>query len=123
MKITFGLVKVTLSLQGYIIWQALRIILLSTLGRKVESEVAQLCRTLCDLMDYSLLGSSVHEILQTRILEWVAMPFSRGSSQPRSRCLLCLPHWQAGSLPLMPPGKPFSSIKSCKMITGLKNIR
>ena len=73
MKITFGLVKVTLSLQGYIIWQALRIILLSTLGRKVESEVAQLCRTLCDLMDYSLLGSSVHEILQTRILEWVAI--------------------------------------------------
>ena len=34
-------------------------------------------------MDYSLPGSSVHEILQTRILEWVAIPFSRGSSQPR----------------------------------------
>ena len=45
-----------------------------------ESEVAQLCPTLCDPMDYSALGFSVHGILQARILEWVAMPFSRGSS-------------------------------------------
>ena len=37
---------------------------------------------LCDPMDYSLLGSSVHGILQARILEWVAMPSPRGSSQP-----------------------------------------
>ena len=44
--------------------------------------VIQLCLTLCDLMD-CLPGSSVHGILQTRILEWVAIPFSRGSSQPR----------------------------------------
>ena len=73
MKITFGLMKVTLSLQGYIIWQSLRIVLLSTLGGKVESEVAHLCLTLCDPMDCSLLGSSIHGILQTRILEWVAI--------------------------------------------------
>ena len=46
-------------------------------------KVAQLCPTLCDLMDYSLPGSSVHGILQARILDWVAFPFSRGSSQPR----------------------------------------
>ena len=38
---------------------------------------------LCDPMDCSPLGSSVHEILQVRMLEWVALPFSRGSSQPR----------------------------------------
>ena len=38
----------------------------------------QLCLTLCDPMDCSLPGSSVHEILQAKILEWVAMPFSRG---------------------------------------------
>ena len=38
---------------------------------------------LCDPMDYSLLGSSVHGILQARILKWVAIPFSRGSSRPR----------------------------------------
>ena len=41
-------------------------------------KVAQLCPTLCDTMDYT-----VHGILQARILEWVAFPFSRGSSQPR----------------------------------------
>ena len=39
---------------------------------KSESEVAQLCLTLIDLMDYSLPGSSIHGILQARILEWVA---------------------------------------------------
>ena len=41
------------------------------------------CPTLCDPMDCSLPGSSVHEILQARILEWVAMPSSRGSSLPK----------------------------------------
>ena len=45
--------------------------------------VAQLCPTLCNPMDCSPPGSSVHGILQTRILEWVAMPSSRGSSQPK----------------------------------------
>ena len=48
-----------------------------------ESEVAQSCLTLCDPMDCSPPGSSVHGILQARILEWVAISFSRGSSQPR----------------------------------------
>ena len=52
---------------------------------KLQVLVAQLCPTLCDPMDYSLPGSSVHGILQARILEWVAIPFSRGSSQPRDR--------------------------------------
>ena len=42
--------------------------------------VAQSCLTLCDPIDYSPPGSSVHEILQVRILKWVAIPFSRGSS-------------------------------------------
>ena len=50
---------------------------------KSESEVTQSCPTLCDPMDCSLPGSSVHGILQVRILEWVAISFSRGSSQPR----------------------------------------
>ena len=45
--------------------------------------VTQLCLTLCDSTDCSLPGSSVHGIFQARILEWVAMPFSWGSSQPR----------------------------------------
>ena len=47
--------------------------------------VAQLCTTLCDPTDCSLPGSYTHAILQARILEWVAIPFSRGSSQPTDR--------------------------------------
>ena len=50
-----------------------------------ESEVTQLCLTLGDTMDCSLPGSSVHGILQAKILEWVAISFSRGSSQPRDQ--------------------------------------
>ena len=45
--------------------------------------VAQLCLTVCDPMDYSLPRSSIHGILQARVLEWVAISFSRGSSRPR----------------------------------------
>ena len=43
------------------------------------------CLTLCDPMDCSLQGSSVHGILQARILKWAATPFSKGSSGPRDR--------------------------------------
>ena len=52
-------------------------------GLGVESEVAQLCPTLRYPMDCSPPGSSVHGIFQERILEWVVISFSRGSSQPR----------------------------------------
>ena len=54
-------------------WEAL--ILLCMRVKSLQS-----CLTLCDLMDHSLPGSSVHRILQVRILEWVTMPFSRGYS-------------------------------------------
>ena len=47
--------------------------------------VTQWCPTLCDPMDCNPPGSYVHEIFQARILEWVAISFSRGSSQPRDR--------------------------------------
>ena len=50
-----------------------------------ECEVTQSCPTLCDPVDCSPPGSSVHGILQARILEWVAISFSLGSSQPRDR--------------------------------------
>ena len=50
-----------------------------------KSEVAQSCLTLCDPMDCSLLGSFVHGIFQAIVLEWIAISFSRGSSQPRDR--------------------------------------
>ena len=53
----------------------------------------QSCPTLCDPMDCNLPGSCVHGIFQARILEWVAIPFSRGSSRPRDRtqvsCIAC----------------------------------
>ena len=51
--------------------------------RKKESEVTQSCATLCDPMDCSLPGSPVPGIFQARVLEWVSISFSRGSSQPR----------------------------------------
>ena len=63
-------------------------------------KVAQSCLTLCDPMDCILPGSPVHGILQPRILEWVAIPFYRGSSQPRSPAL------QADSLTSEPREKP-----------------
>ena len=49
-----------------------------------ESEVAQSGPTLCDPTDCSLSGFSVHGIFQARVLEWIAISFSRGSSQPRN---------------------------------------
>ena len=58
---------------------------LSQLPLKVKVLAAQLCLTLCNSMDCSLPGSSVHGIFQARILEWVAMPSSKGSSHPRGR--------------------------------------
>ena len=57
----------------------------------------------CDPMDYSPPGSFVHGILQARTLEWIAIPFSRGSSWPRDQTQSPL---QADSLLSEPPGKP-----------------
>ena len=57
--------------------------LTSSPGKKVK--VAQSCPTLYDPMDCNPPGSFVHGISQARILEWVAIPFSRGSSQPRDQ--------------------------------------
>ena len=67
-------------------------------------EVAQSCLTLCDPMDCSLPSSSVHGVLLARILEWVAISFSRGSSRPRDQTrVFCT----AGRFLLTePPGKP-----------------
>ena len=68
--------------------------------------VAKLCLTFCNPMDCSLLGSPVQGILQARIPEWVAISSSMGSSLPRDRTSVCLPHWQADSLPLCHLGSP-----------------
>ena len=61
------------------------------------AKLLQLCPPFCDPMDCSLPGSFFHGILQAKILEWVAIPSSRGSSltQELNLCVLCLLHWQA----------------------------
>jgi len=70
----------------------------------VSELVAQLCLTLFDLMDCNPPDSSVHGIIQARILEWVAIFFSKGSFQPRDQTRVsCI----AGrSLPSEPPRNP-----------------
>ena len=55
----------------------------------VYLKVTQSCLTLCDPMDCSLPSSSVHGILQARVLEWVAISFSRGSSRPKDQTQHC----------------------------------
>ena len=73
--------------------------------RKKESEVTQLCLTLCDPMDCSLPGSSIHGIFQARVLEWVAISFPRGSSRPRDQtqvsCVVgrCFTIWATREVP------------------------
>ena len=68
---------------------------------------AKLCPTLCNPLDCSLPASSVHGILQARILEWIAMPSSGDLPDPGIEpASLILLHWQVGSSPLAAPGKP-----------------
>ena len=66
--------------------------------------VAKLCPTLCDPMDCSPPGSSVHGISQARILDWVAISSSRGSSRPRIKPVS--PALAGGFFTIEPPGKP-----------------
>ena len=66
--------------------------------------IAPSCPTLCVPMDYSPPGSSVHGILQARILEWVAISCSRGSSQPRDQtCVCCISCTAGGFFTAEPP--------------------
>ena len=63
----------------------------------IQAKLLQFCLTFCDPMDCTLPGSSVHGILQARILQWVAMPCSRGSFRPRDQthisCVSCIGRW------------------------------
>ena len=77
--------------------------------------VLQSCPTLCDPMDCSPPGSSVQGILQARILEWVALPSSRGSSSPRDRtCISCIVD---GFFSTEPQGKPWHDPKEKSSVT------
>ena len=75
--------------------------------------VAQLPLTLCDPVDCSPLGSSVRGILKVRILEWVAIYFSRGSSQPRDRTQVS--YLASGFFTAEPPGKHWKSFENNKI--------
>ena len=68
--------------------------------------------TLCDPIDCSPPGFSVHGILQARILEWVAMPSSRGSALLDPEIEPTSPALQADSLPLSPKGSPKKQMKA-----------
>ena len=81
--------------------------ILPTDSQQSQSEIAQLCPTLCDPIDYRLPGPSVHGIFQARILNWVAISFSSRSSWPRDwtwvscivgRWLYCLSHLGTGMM-------------------------
>ena len=71
--------------------------------KKAAILITQSRPSLCDPMDYSPLGSSVHGILQERIMEWVVMPSVMGSSQPRDQTQVS--HIAGRFLPYDPPGK------------------
>ena len=71
---------------------------------------------LCDPMDCSLSGSSIHGIFQARVLEWIAISFSRGSSRPRTEP--GSPALQADALLSEPPGKPQIIDKGLQTVTG-----
>ena len=87
-----------------------------------SAQSLQSCPTTCSHMNYSPLGSSVHGFLQARILEWVAMPFSRGSSQPRDwTCVFCVSCIAGGFFTTEPPEKlplgPYSTQKRmCQLL-------
>ena len=69
-----------------------------------ESVNCSSCLTLCDPVNSSLPGSSVHGILLARILQWVAIPFCRGSSGPRDQ--IGVSHIAEGFFTVEPPEKP-----------------
>ena len=87
--------------------------LLQCVKVKSESKVAQSCQTLCDPMDHSLPASSIHGILQARVLEWVAIAFSRETcttTQKRLQKLkLCLLS-DGSHLGSLLPVSPFSNL-------------
>ena len=85
----------------------------------MHAKLLQSCPTLWDPMDCSPPGSSVHGILQARILEWVAISSSRGSSPPRDqKCICCVSCIAGGFFTAEPPGKSLLPSIFCKMLEG-----
>ena len=86
--------------------------------------IVQSCLTLCDSMDYSPPGSSVHGILWARILEWLAMPSSRGSSWPRDQTHVSCGSCISGGFFTAEPGSlghcEASLVKLCQILWNLQ---
>ena len=96
--------------------------------RKVKVLVTQLCSTLCDPMACSLPGSSVHGILQARILELVAISFSRGSSQPSDwNWVSCIAGrfywWSHQQRPFFPSCLSWSICLSIQAVNELRTLK
>ena len=85
-------------------------------GSASVCSVVQSCPSLFDPMNCSPPGSSVHEIFQARILEWVATSYSRAASGPRDQtCTFVSPALAGGFLPLAPPNSG-SSLGFCRQV-------
>ena len=88
------------------------------------SKSLQSCLTLCNPMDYSLPGSSIHGILQARILGWVPMPFFKGSSPPSDQthisCSSCI---AGGFFTTEPLGKSINSLHCHNLQLALPQVR
>ena len=101
MKVVHVLISVVrkLAQRGHVAFQFIQLVNINTCC--CHCLVAQLCLTLCNPTDCSPQGSSVCGISQTRILEWVAISFSRGSSWPRDRThISCVTGWFFTAAPL-----------------------
>ena len=84
----------------------------------MKVKAAQSYLTLYDPMDCSPPDSTVYMIFQARILEWIAMPFSRGSSKPKDRTRVFVsPSLQADSLPTELPWKPIKWMKQIRLFS------
>ena len=93
----------------------------------VRAKLLQLCPTLCNCVDYSTPGYSVHRILQARIMEWDAMSSSRGSSRPRDRthisyvsCICRRVFFFFFFLPLAPSRKPKDPLISVQSLSRVR---
>ena len=96
-------------------------------GACVCAKSLQSSPTLCDLMDGSPPGSSVHGILQAQILEWIAMPSSRGSSQPRDQTSIsyvsCTGRWVLYHLHHLGSPFPNGPHPNLKAVPVLQNVK
>ena len=91
----------------------------------MQAQLIQSCLTICDPTDYSPTDSSVHGILQARMLEWYVIPSFQESSPPRDQtCVSYISCIAGGFFPAEPPGKPEIAItKSLQMVIAAMKLK